>query len=73
MLPPESTYQLWLVTGAQPIGVGVFGPDAAGRATLAVDTPPKTPGPVIGASVTIEPIGGRPAPTGRTLLARFPG
>ena len=72
MLPPESTYQLWLVTGAQPIGVGLFGPDAAGRATLVVDTPPRIPGPVIGASVTIEPVGGRPAPTGRTLLARFP-
>ena len=73
MLPPESTYQLWLVTSAQPIGAGVFGPDSAGRATLAVDTPPKIPGPVIGASVTIEPVGGAPAPTGRTLLARFPG
>ena len=72
-LPPESTYQLWLVTSAQPIGVGLFEPDAAGRGTLVVDTPPKVPGPVIGASVTIEPAGGRPAPTGRTLLARFPG
>jgi Anti-sigma-K factor rskA len=73
MLPPESTYQLWLVTAAQPIGVGLFGPDAAGRATFVVDNPPKVPGPVIGASVTIEPVGGRPAPTGRTLLARYPG
>ena len=73
VLPPERTYQLWLITGAQPIGVGLFGPDTAGRATLVVDTPPKVPGPVIGASVTIEPAGGRPTPSGRTLLARFPG
>jgi hypothetical protein len=70
--PPESTYQLWLVTNTQSVGVGLFVPDDAGRATLVVDSPPRVPGPVVGAAVTVEPTGGRPTPSGRTLLARFP-
>ena len=70
--PPESTYQLWLVTNTQSVGAGLFVPDASGRATLVNDVPPRIPGPVVGAAVTIEPSGGRLAPSGRTLLARFP-
>ena len=70
--PPESTYQLWLVTNTQSVGAGLFVPDDAGRATLVVDAPPRVQGPVVGAAVTIEPRGGRPTPSGRTLLARFP-
>jgi hypothetical protein len=70
--PPESTYQLWLVTSTQSVGAGLFVPDDAGRATLVVDAPPRVPGRVVGAAVTIEPSGGRPTPSGRTLLARFP-
>jgi hypothetical protein len=70
--PPESTYQLWLVTSTQSVGAGLFVPDASGRATLVNDVPPRIPGAVVGAAVTIEPNGGRLAPSGRTLLARFP-
>jgi len=70
--PPESTYQLWLVTSTQSVGVGLFVPDDAGRATLVVEPAPRVPGPVVGAAVTIEPTGGRETPSGRTLLARFP-
>ncbi len=70
--PPESTYQLWLVTKAQSVGAGLFVPDDAGRATLVVDAPPRIQGAVVGAAVTIEPSGGRSTPSGRTLLARFP-
>ncbi len=70
--PPESTYQLWLVTNTESIGAGLFVPDDAGRATLVVDAPPRVPGAVVGAAVTVEPTGGRTTPTGRTLLARFP-
>jgi hypothetical protein len=70
--PPESTYQLWLVTDTQSVGAGLFVPDDAGRATLVVDAPPRVPGTVVGAAVTVEPSGGRTTPTGRTLLARFP-
>jgi hypothetical protein len=69
--PPESTYQLWLVTTTQSFGAGVFVPDASGRASLVIDAPPKVLGSVVGASVTIEPPGGRAAPSGKTLLARF--
>ena len=69
--PPESTYQLWLVTTTQSFGAGVFVPDAAGRASLVIDAPPKVLGPVVGASVTIEPPGGRASPSGKTLLARY--
>jgi len=70
--PPESTYQLWLVTSTQSVGAGLFVPDATGRANLVLDAPPKVAGPVVGAAVTIEPNGGRLSPSGRTLLARFP-
>ena len=70
--PPESTYQLWLVTNTQSVGAGLFVPDDAGRATLVVDAPPRISGPVVGAAVTVEPSGGRATPSGRTLLARFP-
>ena len=69
---PEKTYQLWLVTNGQSVSAGVFAPDATGRATLVVDPPPKVPGPVMGAAITIEPEGGRLTPTGQMLLTRFP-
>src|SRR5688572_15663766 len=69
---PEKTYQLWLVTNGPSISAGVFAPDSTGRVTLVVDPPPKVPGPVMGAAITIEPEGGGQAPTGQMLLTRFP-
>ncbi len=69
---PDKTYQLWLVTSGQSVSAGLFVPDATGRATLVVDPPPKVPGPVVGAAVTIEPAGGQLTPTGQMLLTRFP-
>jgi anti-sigma-K factor RskA len=69
---PEKTYQLWLVTNGPSVSAGVFAPDSTGRATLVVDPPPKVTGPVMGAAITIEPEGGRQAPTGQMLLTRFP-
>lgn len=69
---PESTYQLWLMTGTQSVSAGLFLPDAAGRADLVVDSPPRVAGPVVGVAVTLEPKGGRLSPTGQTLLARLP-
>ena len=71
-LGPKKTYQLWLVTNGPSVSAGVFAPDATGRATLVVDPPPKVPGPVMGAAITIEPEGGGSAPTGQLLLTRFP-
>ena len=44
--------------------------DASGRVTLATDTPPNVPRPVLGVSVTVEPAPGSPAPTGAVVLAR---
>lgn len=70
--PPETTYQLWLITNAEPVSAGLFAPDPTGRAALVTDAVPKVPGPVLGAEVTLEPSGGRPAPSGRVLLARPP-
>lgn len=67
---PGSTYQIWLLTSGAPVNVGVFEPDAAGRATIAQDVPPNVTRPVTGVSVTLEPSGGRPSPTGPTVLAR---
>jgi hypothetical protein len=69
---PETIYQLWLKTSGDPVSAGVFVPDATGRATLVTDVPPKVSGAVLGAEVTIEPTGGRNAPSGRPLLVRYP-
>jgi Anti-sigma-K factor rskA len=65
-----ATYQLWLLTAAGPVNAGLFVPDSAGRATLTTDEPPNVPRPVLGASVTLEPSGGRQLPSGETVLTR---
>jgi hypothetical protein len=69
-LRPGTTYQLWLLTSGAPVSAGHFTPDSAGRATLATDKPPNIPRPVRSAVVTLEPSGGRPQPTGDTVLTR---
>ena len=46
--------------------------NATGRASLVTPIPPRVTAPVIGAEVTVEPSGGRQAPSGRTLLVRLP-
>jgi hypothetical protein len=68
--PPGTTYQIWLLTSAEPVSGGLFVPDSAGRVTLATDDPPKVLRPVTGVTVTLEPSDGRPAPSGPTMLAR---
>jgi anti-sigma-K factor RskA len=70
--PPETTYQLWLTTSTEPVSAALFVPDATGRATVVTDVPPNVGRPVVGAEVTIEPSGGRAAPSGRVLLVRAP-
>jgi hypothetical protein len=65
-----AAYQLWLVTAGAPVSAGLVTPDSAGRVTLATDTPPRVPRPVIGARLTLEPAGGSQAPTGATVLTR---
>ena len=70
--PAGSTYQAWLLTAAEPVSAGVFVPDQAGRVMMVAQDPPRVPRPVTGVAVTLEPTGGRPAPSGPTLLARAP-
>jgi hypothetical protein len=70
--PAGSTYQAWLLTSGEPVSAGLFVPDAAGRVMLVTQDPPRVPRSVIGVSVTVEPAGGRAAPSGPTLLARAP-
>lgn len=69
--PPDTSYQVWLWANGNPVSAGVLVPDATGRATLVNDAPPKVAGPVVNVEVTVEPTGGRPTPSGRTLLARL--
>jgi len=73
-LPPLSsgrTYQLWVVTAAAPVSVGLLEPDDAGRADAVFITPPDLATPVAMA-VTEEPAGGVPAPTGEKYLVGVP-
>jgi hypothetical protein len=69
--PPQgSTYQIWLLTAAAPISLGTAVPDTSGRVTLATDSPPDAPRPIVGVRVTLEPASGVQAPSGPTVLAR---
>jgi hypothetical protein len=65
-----SIYQIWLLTAAAPISLGTVAPDASGRVTLATDSPPDVPRPIVGVRVTLEAAPGAPAPSGPTVLAR---
>ena len=70
--PAGTTYQTWLLTNGEPVSAGLFVPDAAGRVMVVTQDPPRVPRSVIGVAVTVEPAGGRAAPSGPTLLARAP-
>jgi tetrahydromethanopterin S-methyltransferase subunit G len=68
--PAGSAYQVWLLSTGAPIGVGTISPDAAGRATLSLDTLPDLPPVVTGIIVTLEPAAGSAAPSGAVVLTR---
>jgi len=70
--PAGTTYQAWLLTATEPVSAGLFVPDESGRVMMVIQDPPRVPRPVTGVAVTLEPTGGRPAPSGPTLLARAP-
>jgi hypothetical protein len=70
--PVGTTYQAWLLTNAEPVSAGLFVPDAAGRVMLVTEDPPRIPRTVTGVAVTLEPTGGRAAPSGPPVLARAP-
>src|SRR5262245_61741557 len=64
-LPPGRVYQLWVVAD-KPRSAGVVVPDAAGHLTV-ISSEPVAARPTAFA-VTVEPEGGRPAPSGPMLL-----
>jgi len=68
-LPKGRTYQLWLMRRQSPgiVSGGVFKPDSNGRAFIEVDPSLLTRG-VATVSVTDEPDGGSPGPTGTKFL-----
>lgn len=66
-LAPDQVYQLWLIRGEQPTGVGVFTVDPNGIGQLLVQAPsPIADFEAVG--LTIEPEGGSPLPTGNLVL-----
>lgn len=66
----QTVYQVWLLTAGEPVNGGVVVPDSSGRVSVATDTPPTVPRPLVGVRVTSEPAPGSAAPTGPTILGR---
>lgn len=70
-LPPAPagwSYQVWVVTTAPaPMSAGLIEPDASGRVNVVFPMPSDIPPPQA-VAVTLEPAGGRPAPTGPKVL-----
>ncbi len=64
-LPPGSVYQLWVV-GDTPVSAGIGQPTSAGE--LSINSAPNPPSRPKAFALTIEPAGGRPAPTGPMFL-----
>jgi anti-sigma-K factor RskA len=56
-LSDQRTYELWALTDDGPVSLGTFGREGRARTF-------RTDGPMTGMSVTDEPAGGRPEPTG---------
>lgn len=67
-LPAGSTYELWLIPSeGAPVDAGIFNADARGNGEVILPSLPQ--GLTAKAfAVTIEPAGGRPAPTGPKVL-----
>jgi anti-sigma-K factor RskA len=64
MAPEDKEYQLWgLRDGKPPISLGMFSVNTDGTAMLNMETIPAGE-EIVGFSVTIEPMGGMPEPTG---------
>ena len=63
-LPPEQTYEAWLIVDGLPTPAGLFSPDG-GRAVLRLAGEAR-PGALVG--ITIEPAGGSQLPTGDVLF-----
>ena len=66
-LPPDRTYQIWLLVDGTPVSVGTFDVDSDGGARLDGEPLPAFEGSV-NVAVTVEPTGGVPQPTGPMVL-----
>lgn len=66
--PEGKAYEVWVIGKAAPVPAGVFQVDASGRAVVRLPPVPD-PGNVKTFAVTLEPVGGVPAPTGPMVLA----
>lgn len=71
-LPPEQTYQLWVVHDGRTISGGLFSANAEGRAWRPL-RPTEPLGAIERVFVTVEPAGGSPQPTGDEYMSGAPG
>lgn len=71
-LPPEQTYQLWIVHDGRTISGGLFSANAEGRAWRPL-RPSEPLGTIERVFVTVEPAGGSAQPTGGEYLSGAPG
>lgn len=67
-VPAGRTYQLWVISGGKPISAGVFTSTPTGQARVVMATP-LTLTQVDAVAVTVEPEGGRAAPSTQPILA----
>ena len=66
--PFDKDYQLWYVTKNAKISAAVFRTDELGRAVLKLTLPADALADLAATSVTLEPRGGSPQPTGKFYL-----
>jgi anti-sigma-K factor RskA len=66
--PTGKTYQLWVIKDSKPISAGIFSVDPDGNGFLEVSGLPSDLEKINATAVTLEPAGGRPAPTGDKYL-----
>lgn len=68
---PDKVFQVWLSTSGGTLSAGTFVPDAAGRALVQGTNPVSRDG-LYSISVTEEPKGGSPTPSGPAVIAGAP-
>jgi len=66
--PFDKDYQLWYVTKNAKISAAVFRTDEQGRTVLKLTLPPDSLADLAATTVTLEPRGGSPQPTGKFYL-----
>jgi len=71
-LPPEKSYQLWVIGSHGPVSAGVFDTQSNGSAVITISHVQISAAGGVQFAVTIEPRGGRPQPTGSMVLKGTP-